>query len=119
MIRPPRGRPDDVALLPFSRGEDGRLRPAPVSHRELVDLVDQADRGARITGRDVVLAMPPVGDALEYASVIDSALLCGATVVAAGRHELATAAAAHHGTAVVMPKDSGIEVPDSVRAIPI
>src|SRR5215468_3004931 len=86
MIRPPRGRPDDVALLPFSRGNDGRLRPAPVSHRELVELVDRADQGAGITSRDVVLAMPPVGDGLEYAAVIDSALLRGATVVAVHRH---------------------------------
>jgi non-ribosomal peptide synthetase component F len=46
MIRPSRGRPDDVALLPFSRGLDGRLRPAPVTHRELVDLVDRADQAA-------------------------------------------------------------------------
>src|SRR5215468_5648756 len=35
MIRPPRGRPEDVALLPFARGEDGRLRPSPVSYLEL------------------------------------------------------------------------------------
>ena len=118
MIRPPRGRPDGVALLPFSRGNDGRLRPAPVSHRELVELVDQADRGARITGGDVVLAMPPVGDALDYAAVIDGALLRGATVVAVGgRHELTMAVAAHHGTVLVAPRDGRIEVPASVRAV--
>ena len=64
MIRPSRGRPDDVALLPFSRGQNGRLRPAPVTHRELVELIDQADQGAGFTSRDVVIAMPPVGDGL-------------------------------------------------------
>ena len=71
MIRPSRGRPDDVALLPFSRGADGRLRPVPVSHRELVEFVDRADQGAGITSRDVVLALPPVGDGLDYAAHVD------------------------------------------------
>jgi acyl-CoA synthetase (AMP-forming)/AMP-acid ligase II len=119
MIRPPRGQPDDVALLPFCRGTDGRLRPAPVSHGELVELIDHADGSAGITGRDVVLALPPFGDGLGYAAHIDSALLRGATVVAVRWNELATAAALHHGTVVVIPKDVRIEVPDSVRAIPV
>lgn len=119
MIRPSRGRPDDVALLPFSRGQDGRLRPVPVSHRELVELVDGADQDAGITGRDVVLALPPAGDGLGYAAVIDSALLRGATVVAVHKHELTMAAAAHHGTVVVVPQDTGVAVPSSVRAIPV
>lgn len=117
MIRPSRGRPDDVALLPFCRGQDGRLRPAPVSHRELVELIDRADQGAGITSGDVVLAMPPVGDGLHYAALIDSALLRGATVVAVRRHELAMAAAAHHGTVAIVPEDAGTDVPGSVRVI--
>jgi len=119
MIRPSRGRPDDVALLPFFRGIDGRLRPAPVSHGELVQLIDQADQDAGITSRDVVLALPPFGDGLGYAALIDGALLRGATVVAVRGNELAMAAALHHGTVVVVPKDAGIEVPGSVRAIPV
>jgi acyl-CoA synthetase (AMP-forming)/AMP-acid ligase II len=119
MIRPSRGRPDDVALLPFTRGTDSRLRPAPVSHAELIELIDQADHGAGITNRDVVLALPPFGNGLGYAALIDSALLRGATVVAARGNELAMAAAVHHGTVVVTPKDVGIEVPDSVRAVPV
>ncbi len=118
MIRPSRGRPDDVALLPFSRGQDGRLRPAPVSHRELVELVDRADQGAGITSRDVVLALPPAGDGLDYAALIDSALLRGATVCAVRKHELTMAAAAQCGTVVIVPKDAGIAVPDSMRVIP-
>lgn len=117
MIRPSRGRPDDVALLPFSRGQNGRLRPAPVTHRELVELIDQADQGAGFTSRDVVIAMPPVGNGLSYATLIDSALLRGATVVAVSRPELAIAAAAHQGTVAVIPKDAGIVVPGSVRTI--
>jgi hypothetical protein len=119
MIRPSRGRPDDVALLPFSRGQDGRLRPAPVSHREFVELIDQADASAGITSRDVVIAMPPVGDGLSYATLIDTALLRGATVVAVSRPELAIAAATHHGTVAIIPKDAGITIPASVRAIPV
>ena len=119
MIRPSRGRPDDVALLPFSRGQDGRLHPAPVSHRELVERIDRADQGAGITSRDVVLAMAPVGNGLEYGALIDSALLRGATVVAVRRHELTIAVAAHQGAIVVVPKDPGITVPDSVRTIPV
>jgi hypothetical protein len=79
MIRPSRGRPDDVALLPFSRGQDGRLRPVPVSHRELVDLVDRADQcrhGARCGAR---LAASHFG--LDYGRYRQR-LLRGATVVA-------------------------------------
>jgi len=119
MIRPSRGRPDDVALLPFSRGHGGRLRPAPVTHRALIELIDLADQGAGITSRDVVLATPPAGDGLAYAALIDGALLRGATVVAVRQHELTMAAAAHHGTVVVHQKDAGIVVPGSVRAIPV
>lgn len=119
IFRPSRGRPDDVALLPFSRGQDGRLRPAPVSHSELIVLVDRAGQDAGITSRDVVLAMPPCGDGLGYAALIDSALLRGATVCAVRRNELTVAAEAHRGTVVVVPRDAGIAVPDSVRAIPV
>ena len=119
MIRPSRGRPDDVALLPFSRGQDGRLRPAPVSHRELVALIDQADQDAGFTSRDVVVAMPPVGNGLSYTTLIDCALLRGATVVAVSGPQLAMAAATHHGTVAVVPKDAEIVVPASVRTIPV
>jgi non-ribosomal peptide synthetase component F len=119
MIRPSRGRPDDVALLPFTRGQDGRLRPAPVSHRELFELVDKADQEAGITSRDVVLALPPAGDGLDYAALIDSALLRGATVCALREHELTMAAATQCGTVVVVPKDVGIAVPGSARVIPV
>jgi acyl-CoA synthetase (AMP-forming)/AMP-acid ligase II len=119
MIRPSRGRPDDVALLPFCRGQDGRLRPAPVTHLELVALIDQADQGVGFTSRDVVVAMPPVGDGLSYATLIDSALLRGATVVAVSGPQLAIAAATHQGTMAIVPKDAGILVPASVRTIPV
>ena len=119
MIRPSRGRPDDVALLPFSRGSGGRLRPSPVSHRELAELVDRADEDAGFTTRDVVMAMPPSGDGLGYTTLIDSALLRGATVVAVTAPELVLGANLHHGTVALVPEGGGIEVPARVRAIPV
>lgn len=117
MIRPSRGRPDDVALLPFSRGPGGRLRPSAVSHGELASLVGQADERAGFTPRDVVMAMPPSGNGLGYAALIDSALLNGATVVAVTVPELVLAAKLHHGTVALVPEGAGIEVPPRVRAI--
>ncbi len=119
MIRPSRGRPEDVALLPFSRGQDGRLRPAPVSHQEYIDAIDRADQTARITSDDLVLAMPPCGDGLTYATFIDGALLHGATVVAVRKQEIAMAAIAHQGTVAIVPYDAAAAVPSKVRVLPV
>src|SRR5215813_11625462 len=111
MIRPSRGRPEDVALLPFSRGQDGRLRPVPVTNREYIDSLDRADQMARITGHDLVLVMPPAGDGLTYTTLLDCALLSGATVVAVRKQELAMAAVAHQGTVAIVPRDAVAIVP--------
>jgi acyl-CoA synthetase (AMP-forming)/AMP-acid ligase II len=119
MIRPSSGRPDDIALLTFSRGEDGRLRPVPVTHREFVASLDRADRTARITDQDLVLAMPPAGDGRAYTTLIDSALLRGATIVAVRKQELAMAAIAHHGTVAIVPRDVASSVPEKVRVLPV
>jgi len=119
MIRPSSGRPDDIALLPFSRGQDGRLRPVPVTHREFMQSLDRADQTAKITGQDLVLAMPPAGEGLAYATLIDSALLRGATVVAVRKQELAMAAIAHHGTVAIVPRDVASGVPEKVRVLPV
>jgi acyl-CoA synthetase (AMP-forming)/AMP-acid ligase II len=118
MIRPSRGRPDDVALLPFRRAQDGRLRPAPVTHHELLGKLDEADRLAGITGSDVMLATPPAGNGLGYALLIDSALLRGATVVSVQATELAAAAASRQATIAVVPRGAA-EVPASVRALEV
>lgn len=115
-IRPSRGLADDVALLPFSRGADGRLRPVPVTHSELVERIDDADQRAGITSKDVVLALPPAGDGLAYAAMIDCALLRGATVVSACGPDLAMAAATHAGTVAVVPQ-TGLVVPGSLREV--
>ncbi len=119
MIRPSRGRPDDVALLPFARGQDGRLRPAPVTNRAFTDSLDRADRLAKITSTDLVLAMPPCGDGLAYSALMDCALLHGATVVAVRKQELAMAAIAHQGTIAIVPHDAAAVVPGKVRVLPV
>ncbi len=119
MIRPSRGRPEDVALLPFSRGQDGRLRPVPSTHREYTDSLERADQTAGITDRDIVLAMPPAGDGLAYTTLLDCALLRGATVVAVRRQELAMAATAHHGTVAIVPRDAADNVSGKVRVLPV
>jgi acyl-coenzyme A synthetase/AMP-(fatty) acid ligase len=119
MIRPSRGRPEDVALLPFSRGQDGRLRPVPVTHREYTDSLDRTDQMARITGHDLVLVMPPAGDGLTYTTLLDCALLSGATVVAVRKQELAMAAVAHQGTVAIVPREAVAIVPERVRVLPV
>lgn len=118
-IRPSRGRPEDVALLPFCRGEDGRLRPVPVSHREYTSALDDADHSARFTDQDLVLAMPPAGDGLTYATLLDCALLHAATIVAVRRQEVAMAAIAHQGTVAIVPHDAAAVVPAKVRVLSI
>jgi acyl-CoA synthetase (AMP-forming)/AMP-acid ligase II len=119
MIRPSAGRPEEVAVLPFSRGQDGRLRPVPITHREFIDALDRADRTAGISDHDLVLAMPPTGDGLAYTTLVDCALLRGATVVVVRKQELAMAAIAHQGTVAIVPSDMVASVPEKVRALPV
>jgi acyl-coenzyme A synthetase/AMP-(fatty) acid ligase len=104
----PSSRPDDTALLPFSRGDDGRLRPAPVSHLELAREMAAVDERTEFTKRDVVIATPPSGDGLHYTVLLDTALLRGATVVASAANELGAQVTARHGTAAVVPDGAGV-----------
>ena len=104
IVRPSRGRPDDVALLPFSRGVDGRLRPVPVTHSEFGRRLGLLDRRAGISETDVVLATPPVGDGLDYALMLDCALLHGATLVVVRTQELAAAAAERAASVAIVPR---------------
>ncbi len=90
-----------------------------MSHRELAERLDLADEDAGFTTRDVVMAMPPSGDGLGYAVLVDSALLRGATVVAVTEPELVLGANLHHGTVALVPEGTGIEVPARVRAISV
>jgi acyl-CoA synthetase (AMP-forming)/AMP-acid ligase II len=118
-IRPSRGRPDDVALLPFRRDQDSRLRPAPVTHAELARMLGDPGRLAEIACGDVVLATPPAADGLAYALLIDDALLRGATIVATPASELAATAAARHAVAAIAPPAMAADVPASVRLLPV
>ena len=119
MLRPSRGRPDDVALLPFCRGADGRLRPAPVSHAALARHLDETDQWACFTSHDVVLAGAPAGDGLAYSAIIDSALLRGATVVSTAVSDLAAGAVAHHATVAVVPDAAARAAPATIRVLPV
>ncbi|HVB43531.1 MAG TPA: AMP-binding protein [Streptosporangiaceae bacterium] len=118
-MRPVRSRQDDLAMLPFCRSLDGRLRPAPVTHAELVGQLDRVDQRAGITGSDIVLAGPPEGDGLAYALLLDCALLRGAAVVAAPRQNLAAACAAHRCTVAIVPYDAAAMLPDDVRVLAV
>ena len=100
-LRPATGRPHDPALLPYPRQPDGRLGPAPLSHREMSALLHRLDLEAGISEKDVVLAGPPAGDGRCYTALLDHALLSGATVVAVGAEELASAADLYDGTAMI------------------
>jgi len=100
-LRPATGRPHDPALLPYSRRPDGMLGPAPLSHHDLSGLLRRLDIEADIGEEDVVLAAPPAGDGRCYTALLDHALLRGATVVAVGAEDLATAADLHQGTAMI------------------
>ena len=100
-LRPATGRPHDPALLPYSRKPDGMLGPAPLSHHDMSALLHRLDIEAGIGERDVVLAAPPAGDGRCYTALLDHALLSGATVVAVGAEELATAADLYDGTAMI------------------
>jgi non-ribosomal peptide synthetase component F len=100
-LRAATGRPHDPALLPYSRRPDGRLDPAPVSHHDMSALLHRLDHEAGIGEKDVVLAGPPAGDGRCYTALLDHALLSGATVVAVGAEELASAADRYDGTAMI------------------
>ena len=100
-LRPATGRPHDPALLPYSRQPDGMLGPAPLSHHDMSALLHRLDIEAGIGEQDVVLAAPPAGDGRCYTALLDHALLSGATVVAVGAEELATATDLYDGTAMI------------------
>ncbi len=63
--------------------------------------------------------MPPAGDGLTYATLLDCALLHAATIVAVRRQEVAMAAIAHQGTVAIVPHDAAAVVPAKVRVLSI
>ena len=81
--------------------------------------LDRLGAEAAICDRDVVLAAPPAGDGRAYTAFIDNALARGATIVAARTDELAEAADAHHGTAVIAPLGIDVGAPEQLRLFAI
>jgi AMP-binding enzyme len=63
----------------------------------------------RLTGRDVVVAGPPCGATGTYTTLLDLALMAGATIVAAPLPRIARAMQAFKGTAAIVPQ--GTHVP--------
>jgi acyl-CoA synthetase (AMP-forming)/AMP-acid ligase II len=118
-LRPAGGRAHDLALLPYARQADGTLRPVAVTHVELAGELDRLAGEAGITERDVLLAAPPAGNGRAYTAFIDNALLRGATIVAARTDELAEAADAHHGTAVIVPLGADIGAAEPLRVFAV
>jgi AMP-binding enzyme len=62
-----------------------------------------------LTHRDVVIAAPPCGDGQAYTSLLDLALLAGATLVAAPVPLVTAAMRVYQGTAAIVPR--GTRVP--------
>jgi non-ribosomal peptide synthetase component F len=62
-----------------------------------------------LTHRDVVVAAPPCGEGRAYASLIDLALLAGATIVAAPVTQIPAALRLYRGSAAIVP--DGTPVP--------
>jgi acyl-CoA synthetase (AMP-forming)/AMP-acid ligase II len=66
-------------------------------------------RRAGLSHRDVVIAAPPCGDGQAYTSLLDLALLAGATIVAAPVPLVTAAIRVYRGTVAIVP--AGTEVP--------
>jgi hypothetical protein len=114
---PAAGRRTDLALLPYARGNDGQLCPGGLTQQELA--ADLCALDSRICGSDVVIAAPPAGDGRDYATLLDRALLSGATVIAAPVGQLAHAAAVWQGTVAVVPRCADVSGYASLRVLAV
>jgi AMP-binding enzyme len=70
---------------------------------ELGGLGPADEPGPRLTPRDVVVAAPPCGAGEAYQSLLDMALMAGATIVAAPLPQVTAATRAYRGTAAIVP----------------
>jgi acyl-CoA synthetase (AMP-forming)/AMP-acid ligase II len=118
-LRPAGGKAHDLALLPYARRGGGTLTPVAVTHLEMAGEMDRLAGQAGITERDVVLAAPPAGDGRAYSTLIDNALLCGSTIVAARADELAEAAWDRHCTAMIVPLGVDVAAPEPLRVFAV
>jgi hypothetical protein len=64
--------------------------------------------GFVLSHRDVVVTCPPCGDGQAYTSLLDLALLTGATIVAAPVPLITAAMRAYKGTAAIVPQDTDV-----------
>ncbi len=82
--------------------------------------LDGADSpGPGLSYRDVVVTGPPCGDGQTYTSLVDLALLAGATVVAAPIALLTAAVRVYKGTAAIVPYGTAVSSvpPDRVFTV--
>jgi hypothetical protein len=82
--------------------------------------LDGADSpGPGLSYRDVVVTGPPCGDGQTYTSLVDLALLAGATVVAAPIALLTAAVRVYKGTAAIVPYGTAVSgvPPDRVLTV--
>ena len=115
-LRPAAGPAHGPALLPYARLPDGTLGPVPL---DISGVLRRLETEAGLCERDVVLAAPPAGDGRSYTTLLDHALLCGATVVAVRAEELAAAAELHHGTALIAEDDAAAGAPGRLRVFTV
>jgi hypothetical protein len=87
---------------------NGNARIAPGSRAQIPALACLGP-ASRLTHRDVVVAGPPCGDPDAYSSLLDLALLAGATIVAAPLPQVTAAIYTYKGTAAIVPR--GTHVP--------
>jgi AMP-binding enzyme len=73
----------------------------------------------RLTRCDVVVAAPPCGAGDGYTSLLDLALVAGATVVAAPVAQIADAIRTYHGTAAIVPRGTRIEGIPAARLLSV
>jgi AMP-binding enzyme len=92
------GLADQHVLAP--EGDEGPVPPP---------LAEDGTGPGGLTYRDVVVAAPPCGDGQAYTSLLDLALLAGATLVAAPVTLVTAAIRVYQGTAAIVPR--GTQVP--------
>ncbi len=100
---------DDLALLAFAPGQEGKPRTLPVTHCELGRELRRLAGDAKLAAWDVIVAGPPCGDGRGYSTLLDFALTVGATVVAAPSADadaVLAVALSHRGTVAFVPPGS-------------
>jgi acyl-CoA synthetase (AMP-forming)/AMP-acid ligase II len=92
---------------------NGSARTAPGSCAQipaLAGLTPTDGPRVRLTHRDVVVAGPPCRNLDAYSSLLDLALLAGATIVAAPLPQITAAICTYKGTAAIVPRGTYVPV---------